>query len=480
MVDTELLSRPATDLAVLVRAGELSARELAEAALARIEEVNPRINAFTLVDADGALAAADEIRSGDPRPFAGVPIAIKDLGVAVKGLRLANGSDLMGDYTPDYDSFVVRRIRDAGFVIVGKTQTPEFGITPVTNPRRFGPARNPWDLERTPGGSSGGSAAAVAAGCVPIAHASDGGGSIRIPAACTGLVGLKASRGRISRGPETGDNFLSTDGVVSRTVLDTRGRARRAAGLRARRCHLGPATRAALRAGGAARAGRAAHRASSPSPRSARTRSPRRSQAARDAAELLSSMGHTVEEADPPWDGAQVLDIFMDFWAANVGVATRFAATVSGREPTRELVEPLTWALYERALGLTSVDHVFRTYGLQRLGRQIVTWMQQYDMVLTPALGQRPVRIEAIDPCNEDDPLGEFMKSADFTPFTAAFNVTGTPAISVPMYEGEDGLPMAVQLAGKPLAEDDLLTLAYRLEQKQLWQHRRAELQAPA
>ena len=374
---------------------------------------------------------------------------------------------------------MVRRIREAGFVIVGKTQTPEFGITPVTNPRRFGPARNPWDLERTPGGSSGGSAAAVAAGCVPIAHASDGGGSIRIPAACTGLVGLKASRGRITRGPETGDNLLSTDGVLSRTVLDT------AAALDVLQGYeLGDATwapppelpyeTAALREPGVVRFGLVAKPAIGADPE------PVAVQAARDAAEMLSSMGHVVEEADPPWEGERVLDIFMDFWAANVGVATRYAATVSGREPTRELVEPLTWALYERALGLTSVDHMFRTYGLHQLGRQIVTWMQQYDMLLTPALGQRPVRIEDIDPCNEDDPMGEFMKSADFTPFTAAFNVTGTPAISVPMYEGDDGLPLGVQLAGKPLAEDDLLTIAYQLEQKQLWQHRRAELKAPA
>lgn len=474
-VELQLLTRPASDLAVLVRAGELSSRELVEAALARIEEVNPKINAFTLVDADGALAAADEIHTGDPRPFAGVPIAIKDLGVAVKGLRMANGSELMGDFTPDYDSYVVRRIRDAGFVIVGKTQTPELGITPVTNPRRFGPALNPWDLERTPGGSSGGSAAAVAAGCVPIAHASDGGGSIRIPAACTGLVGLKPSRGRISRGPETGDNLLSTDGVVSRTVADTATALDVLQGYEPGDATWAPPPsmpyeQAMLREPGVVHIGLVTKPALGKDP------DPAAVQAARDAGAMLESMGHVVEEVDPPWDAEETLDVFLDFWSTSVGVGVRYAANVSGREPTPELVEPLTWALNERALGLTSVDHMFRTYALHQLGRRIVGWMQQYDMLLTPALGQRPVRIEEIDPCNEHDPMGEFMKAADFTPFTAAFNVTGTPAISVPMYEGEDGLPLAVQLAGRQLAEDDLLTLAYQLEQRQLWQYRLAQV----
>ncbi len=196
---SELLRKPAVELARMVREGEVSSRELVEASLARIEATEP-LNHWTLLDAEAALATADGIAKGDERPFAGVPLAIKDLFAPVAGLRMAQGSDLLGDFTPDYDSAVVRRFREAGFVLVGKTQTPEFGILPVTEPRRFGPARNPWDPERTTGGSSGGSGGAVAAGAVPVAHGSDGGGSIRIPAACCGLVGLKPQRGRISRG----------------------------------------------------------------------------------------------------------------------------------------------------------------------------------------------------------------------------------------------------------------------------------------
>src|SRR5579885_2794360 len=216
---TNLLTRPALELAELVRNGEVSSRELVEEALRRIE-ANQDLNAFTLVNAEQALATADTIKPGDARPFAGVPIAIKELA-RVAGERFTLGSDLTDDYVCPFDDYVVRRLRDAGFILLGRTNAPEFGIVPTTEPRRFGPTRNPWNTSVTPGGSSGGAAAAVAAGILPVAHGSDGGGSIRIPAACCGLVGLKPSRGRISAGPVLGDSFLVTDGVLTRTVADT-------------------------------------------------------------------------------------------------------------------------------------------------------------------------------------------------------------------------------------------------------------------
>ncbi|HWD75468.1 MAG TPA: amidase, partial [Solirubrobacteraceae bacterium] len=217
---SELLQRSARELAALIRDGELTARELVQASLDRIEAVNPAINAFTHVDADSALATADAVGPGDSRPFAGVPIAIKD-NRPVAGMPITMCSDLFGRQVADHDAHVVRRLREAGFVIVGKTTLPEMGILPTTESRRFGPTRNPWGLDRTPGGSSGGAAAAVAAGIVPIAHGNDGGGSIRIPAACCGLVGLKPARGRVSVGPDGGQSFLVTDGVLTRTVEDT-------------------------------------------------------------------------------------------------------------------------------------------------------------------------------------------------------------------------------------------------------------------
>ena len=220
MPDSDLMFRPASELAGMVRAGEVSSRELVELSLARIEELNPQLNAFVEVDPERALAAAAEVGAGDERPFAGVPIAIKN-NRALKDWRYTNGCTLMKDFIAPYDHSVVARLKRAGFVIVGTTTLPEYGILPVSEARIFGPTRNPWDLERTPGGSSGGAAAAVASGMVPVAHGNDGGGSIRIPAACCGLVGLKPARGRISAAPDMGDSSLGIDGVLTRTVADT-------------------------------------------------------------------------------------------------------------------------------------------------------------------------------------------------------------------------------------------------------------------
>src|SRR3954447_2662229 len=217
---TDLLYRPVTELAASVRSGEITARELVQASLDRIEEVNPKVNAFVDVSGDEALAEADKIGPNDPRPFAGVPIAIKN-NRAVAGQRLTFASNFVGDFLAPYDHNVVARIKAAGFVIVGTTTLPEWGILPTTETARFGPTRNPWDQSRTPGGSSGGSAAAVASGMVPIAHANDGGGSTRIPAACCGLVGLKPQRGRISLGPEIGHALLVADGVLTPTGRET-------------------------------------------------------------------------------------------------------------------------------------------------------------------------------------------------------------------------------------------------------------------
>ncbi len=217
---SDLMFRPVDELAGMVRSGDVSAHDLVQSSLDRIEALNPELNAFVDVFAEDALAEADGIGAGDERPFAGVPIAIKN-NRPIAGRRLTLASEFTGDFTPDADHNIVRRLKDAGFVIVGTTTLPEWGILPVSEARRFGPTRNPWDPSRTPGGSSGGSGAAVAAGMVPIAHGNDGGGSTRIPAACCGLVGLKPQRGRISLAPEAGDQFLVTDGVLTRTVRET-------------------------------------------------------------------------------------------------------------------------------------------------------------------------------------------------------------------------------------------------------------------
>jgi amidase len=471
-----LLTRSALELAALVRRGEVTARELVEAALSRIEALDGEVGAFTHVAADAALAAADEVEAGDPRPFAGVPIAIKD-NRAVAGMPITMCSDLFSDVVPRHDSFLVRRLREAGFVIVGKTKLPEMGILPTTEPRRFGPARNPWDLERTPGGSSGGSAAAVAAGMVPIAHGNDGGGSTRIPAACCGLVGLKAARGRVSVGPESGESFLVSDGVLTRSVADTAAVLDILAGY-----ELGDATWApppgepfadsAERAPGALRVGLALN-----PPLEGAEVDPVCERAARDAAALLRDLGHEVEEMTPPWSNLNLLPDFTRAFGPMVSLVTAIGGRLRGREPAESDVEPLTWMLWERARTQDTITFLTAQGRLQSVARSLVRSLDRLDIVVTPALAKRPVPIGEINGTGPD-PWGNYQRSGHFTPFTAICNVTGQPAMSLPLYQGDDGLPLAVQLIGRPAREDVLLSVARQLEEAVPWGGRTAPLAA--
>jgi amidase len=472
-METDLLFRPATELANLIRGGEIASRELVEASLARIEALQPDLNAFTHLDPDAALVAADKVRPGDARPFAGVPIAIKDTA-EVAGWPYTLGSDVFGDFVPSYDSFVVRRLREAGFVLVGKTSLPEFGILPVTEPRRFGPTRNPWDTERTPGGSSGGAAAAVAAGMLPLAHGSDGGGSIRIPAACCGLVGLKPSRGRVSRGPDQGEDFLVQDGVLTRTVSETAELLDVLAGYEPGDVSWAPAPPEPF----AAVAGREPGRLRIGFTTDAAIQAeldPQCERAVRDAAELLSSLGHEVDEVEAPWAGQDLLRVFTLIFGTPVAMGVFFGAQVTGREPSEELVEPLTWTIWNGIRERTALDYLLARTQLSVAARAIVALWNEFDVVMTPALAQRPVRIGDIDACS-DDPWEDFRRSGEFTPYTAVFNVTGQPAISLPLFHGDDGLPLGVQLAGRPADEATLLSLGAQLEAARPWADRRPEL----
>jgi amidase len=475
-VNGELLLRPAGELAGLVRGGELSARELTEAALERIEALDGELNAFVCTDPDGALAAADAVEAGDDRPFAGVPIAVKDTA-AVAGLPYTLGSDAFGDFVPAHDAFVVRRLREAGFVIVGKTNLPEFGILPVTEPRRFGPTRNPWDTERTPGGSSGGSAAAVAAGMVPLAHGSDGGGSIRIPAACCGLVGLKPSRGRISRGPEQSDDLLVQDGVLTRTVAETAALLDVLAGYEPGDATWAPPPAEPFAAAAAREPRRLRVGVTTTAPIDAPL-DPLCGRAVADAAELLASLGHEVEEIEAPWAGQGLLQVFTLVFGTPIAMGVYFGAQVTGREPAEELVEPLSWTIWNGIRERTALDYLLARTQLGAFSRGIVAVWNDYDVVVTPALAQRPVRTGEIDSCSAD-PWEDFRRSGEFTPYTAIFNVTGQPAISLPLFHGDDGLPLGVQLAGRPAGEGQLLALAAQLEGARPWAQRRPE-QAPA
>jgi amidase len=468
---SELLQRSAGELAALVRAGDTTSRELVEASLRRIDDLEPRINAFTHVAHEAALAEAETILPGDPRPFAGVPIAVKD-NRAVTGMPLTMGSDLFGDFVPDHDAYLVRRLRKAGFVIVGKTSMPEMGILPTTEPRRFGPTHNPWDLERTPGGSSGGSAAAVAAGMVPVAHGNDGGGSIRIPAACCGLVGLKPARGRVSVGPDGGQSFLVCDGVLTRSVADTAQLLDVLSGPEPGDASWAPPPPAAGYTAlvevdpGRLRIALALNPALAGA-----TVDPACEQAARDAAALLESLGHHVREITGPWSELDLLPDFTRAFGPLVSFTTFVGGRIAGREPTAEDVEPLTWALYEHACQQDTIKYLSAQARLESVARSIVQKLSDYDVVLTPALAERPVPIGAIDGLGPD-PMVKYRKSGSFTPFTAIVNVTGQPAIALPLYQGEDGLPTAVQLIGPPAREEVLLSLAAQLEAALPWADR--------
>jgi amidase len=470
----ELLVRPAGELAALVRSGEISATELVGASLAAIDALGPEVNAFTHVAHDSALAAAGDIEPLDPRPFAGVPIAIKD-NRGVAGMPLTMCSDLFAGLIARRDAYFVRRLRDAGFVIVGKTTMPEMGILPTTESRRFGPTRNPWDLSRTPGGSSGGAAAAVAAGIVPVAHGNDGGGSIRVPAACCGLVGLKPSRGRVSCGPDSGENFLTCEGVLTRTVADTAALLDVMAGYELGDASWAPPPERPFAQSARLEAGRLRLGLALNMPLDDQPLDPVCGVAAREAAAELEALGHEVEEVEPPWSGHELLSDFTRLFGPMVSMTTLIGGRLAGRDPTAEDVEPLTWVVWERVRQQDTLTFLSAQSELQAVARAIITYCAPFDAVITPALAQRPLRIGELHGLGPD-PWSHYARSGAFTPYTAIINITGQPAISIPLFHGDDGLPTGVQLIGSPGREDVLLAIAAQLEQALPWSDRRPAL----
>jgi amidase len=463
---------PATELAARIRDGSLSAREAVETTLRRIEAVDPQIGAFIEVAAERALTEADAIESGDRRPFAGVPVAIK-ANTAVAGLCMNFGSQFLAGHRPTHNAYLVRRLRNAGFVVVGTTNMPEFGILPTTEPRHTGPTRNPWDTARTPGGSSGGSAAAVAAGLVPIAHANDGGGSARIPAACCGVVGLKPSRGRVSRGPDLGDSFLASDGVLTRTVTETALLLDVLAGY-----EPGDATWAPRPAEPYA----LAMRRDPGKLRIAMTLAngldvdadPEVVHGLYSAAALLRDLGHEVVDDSPALPAPDALDIFLQVFCPGIALGIGLGERLAGRPPDEDEIEPMSRAAFELARALPSTGYLTALAQLQLLARGTVAFFADYDLLLTPVLAARPLPIGELHGCGSD-PLDDLRRSGEFAPYTALFNVTGQPAISVPVGFGEDGLPTAVQLVGHPLGEETLLQVAAQIEAARPWaEHRPA------
>lgn len=472
----DLLLRPATELARLVRDGEVKPRELAEASVRRIEALDPALNAFVDVDGDKAVAQADAIAPGDERPFAGVPTAIKN-NRGVEGWRLTYSCKLMDEFVSPVDHNVSARLKGAGMVVVGTTNLPEYGILPVSEPTTHGAARNPWDPSRTPGGSSGGSAAAVAAGMVPVAHANDGGGSTRIPAACCGLVGLKPSRGRISLAPELGDHPLVQDGMLTRTVADTAALLDVLAGPEPGDATWAtppsePYAVAAQHDPGRLRIGVAV---TPPLPDA--EVSDDAVDAARRAGELLASLGHDVEDFEPGWVNESLLPLFSAEFGTAIAMSVAYSGMIAGRDPQADDMQALSWALYTAAREGSALDVAGARVMLQGAMRALVAELSAYDVVLTPALAQPPLPIGTLDPDGES-PMLAFAESGRFTPFTAGMNASGQPAISVPLFQSDAGLPLGVQLIGQPEREDVLLQVATQLEGAQPWADRVPDLAA--
>jgi amidase len=472
----ETINRPALEQAAAVRAGEVSARELVQASLDAIERLNGDVNAFVTVAAERALEEAGEIAAGDPRPLAGVPIAIKDIGPLTEGIRTTFGSAVSGDWVPPFDTAIVKKLRAAGAVIVGKTSTPEFGITPVTEPARFGPTRNPWDLSRTAGGSSGGSAAAVAAGMVPLAHGNDGGGSIRIPASCCGLVGLKPSRGRVSAAPLVeSPSGLVAEGVLTHTVADTAVALDVVAGYEwgDPTSPLPPESTfedAVRRDPGPLRIG-----VSLTPPVEADVHE-ECAAAVRAAAALLESLGHSLDESTPRWDATEFVEDFLLIWGAEPAAAAERMGAVGGGKFNPADTEPLTQELIRRAHETTGIQVLDALTNLRAYSRRVVRWWADHDVLLTPTLAQPPLEHGALHAGPGEPPMEAIYQGMRFVPFCPPANITGQPAVSLPLHQSAGGLPIGVQLVGAPGGEETLLALAAQIEAAQPWAARRPPL----
>ena len=472
----DLMFRPVTELAAAIREGDVSAREAVEAAFQSIERLNGDLNAFVTLCEQRALAEADAIEPGDSRPLAGVPIAIKDLIALTEGVRTTMGMNAMEEWVPSIDSALVRRLRAAGAIIVGKTNTPEMGILPVTEPQRFGPAHNPWDTSRTTGGSSGGSAAAVASGMVPVAHANDGGGSIRIPASCCGLVGLKPSRGRVSLAPEFSEfaGAVGIEGCVSRTVADTALILDVISGYEPGDPYWAPDPSAPFVEAVERKPGalRIAYATASP------TGVPVHEDCAAavvETAELLESLGHSVQEA-PAFTDELYVENFIKIWTAGVADEVHTYGRLRGQPLDHEKLEPLTREMVNLADSWKAADYLGALDYLRRMSRQLVAAWGDLDILLTPTVTQPPLPIGALAPKEGEPALQWLLNAAEWVPLTPVWNVTGQPAISLPLVQSSAGLPIGVQLVGPPAGEELLLSLAAQLEEARPWIQRRPEV----
>jgi amidase len=473
----ELTYLDATALAELVQKKEVSPIELVDAAIERIERLNPELNAVVTPMYDLAREAAEgDLPDG---PFTGVPFLLKDLGATYGGVRQTSGTAFTKDFVPDHDSELVVRQKKAGLIIVGKTNTPEMGILPTTESRLLGPCRNPWNTNHSTGGSSGGSAAAVASGMVPFAHANDGGGSIRIPASCCGLFGLKPTRARNPLGPDMGDMMCGfvAEHCVSRSVRDSAALLDATAGP-----DLGdpywapPQVRPYVEEVGAD-PGKLKIAFMTASPMETEVHSDC-IEAVRDVAKLCASLGHEVAEDAPKFDAGRINQAFMTLYSA--GGAALFIegnAMILGKTPTEDQFEPLTWALYQMGKEVKATDFQIAEVYLQQVSRDIARFMIDYDVLLTPTLTKPPAKLGWMD-MPPEDPLRGLMRAGEYATYTPMNNFTGQPAMSVPLVWNKEGLPIGTHFVGRFGDEATLFRLAAQLEQARPWADRRPPVSA--
>jgi amidase len=483
----------ALGLAELVRSAQVSPTELLDEALARTAAVNPKINAVIhLMEARAREAIAAGLPEG---PFRGVPFLIKDLMTAFAGEPMRRGSRLFKDYVPAHDEELTRRYRRAGLVIFGKTNTPEFGVTNVTEPELFGPTRNPWNLERTSSGSSGGSAAAVAARIVPAANANDGGGSIRTPASNCALVGLKPSRGRNPTGPTAPDEWFGLIGehAVTRTVRDSAALLDATCGDYPQQLMKLPAPERPYLEETGRDAGRL-RIGFSFDPGLAKVLHPENRAALESTTSRLSALGHELVEVRLPLQTESFIANYASLVSADVAADLRMAKSMVGREATSDDVELATWILAKMGEAQSAADLTEALWGMQVFSRQWLGWSSAFDVLLTPTVGVPPLPIGAYKlstmqkqglkllmalPASallsqRDKVIEAFVAPFEAAPYTMVANVTGQPSLSLPLHWTADGLPMGMLFTARTGDEATLFRLAAQLEQAMPWRDRRA------
>ncbi len=468
----------AVGLAALVAAGDVSATELLDEAIDRTERMNGEINAVSLKHYDEARASID---AGLPDgPLRGVPFLLKDLHLQLTGTITTFGSGLFKDFKADHDSTLTARYKAAGLVIFGKTNTPEFGLTCTTEPRLFGPSKNPWDLTKSTGGSSGGAAAAVAAGILPAANASDGGGSIRIPASACGLVGLKPTRGRTPMGPDRGEGWAgqSISHVVSNTVRDTAAFLDATCGMAPGDPYTAPDQKRPFGQDVGRNPGklRIAFHTKRPDGTEADAEVV---QAVHAAAKHCEALGHSVEEATVAVDPAQMGTAQLLLIASNIAATVDGRLAALGREIQQGDLETNTLAMAEIGRTVSATDYVNSTLFMHTLGRRFAAFHETYDVYLAPTLATPPVPLGTLDMMSDDtDNYVEQLRL--FCPYTAMFNMTGQPSISLPLHWSKAGLPVGSMFTAKFGDEHTLLALAAQLEEAAPWAGKRPPLHAGA